>query len=113
MASAGLSVLLTDPAYYRDPANPLPLAKFRLVEFADPKAAHAEAVKLFAPHKLETVPGKGQSRALLHHLRLGGLSFYFIRYKPEVIISSAPMKRFYLCLAPVAGACHVTQGLRR
>ena len=104
-------MLLTDPAYYRDPANPLPLAKFRLVETSDPKAAHAEAVKLFAPHKLETVSGKGPFRALLHHLRIGGLSFYFIRYKPEVIISSAPMKRFYLCLVPVAGACHVTQGL--
>jgi len=104
-------VLLTDPAYYRDAANPLPLAKFRLVESSDPKAAHAEAVKLFAPHKLETVPGKGQFRALLHHLRLGSLACYFIRYKPEVIISSAPMKRFYLCLMPVAGACHVTQGL--
>jgi AraC-like DNA-binding protein len=103
-------VLLTDPAYYRDPANPLPLAKFRFVETADPKAAHAEAVKLFAPHKLETVAGKGSFRALLHHLRLGSLSFYFIRYKPEVVISSAPMKRFYLCLLPVAGACHVTQG---
>ncbi|MGH7004308.1 MAG: AraC family transcriptional regulator [Alphaproteobacteria bacterium] len=102
---------LTDPAYYRDPANPLPLAKFRLVESSDPKAAHAEAVKLFAPHKLETVPGKGQFRALLHHLRLGSLACYFIRYRPEVIISSAPMKRFYLCLVPVAGACHVTQGL--
>ena len=104
-------MLLTDSAYYRDPANPLPLAKFRLVESSDPKAAHAEAVKLFAPHKLETVPGKGQFRALLHHLRLGSLACYFIRYKPEVIISSAPMKRFYLCLMPVAGACHVTQGL--
>lgn len=104
-------MLLTDPAYYRDSANPLPLAKFRLVETTDPRAAHAEAVKLFAPHKLETVPGKGQFRALLHHLRLGSLALYFIRYKPEVIISSAPMKRFYLCLLPVAGACHVTQGL--
>jgi len=104
-------LLLTDPAYYRDLANTLPLAKFRLVETSDPKAAHAEAVKLFAPHKLETVPGKGQFRALLHHLRLGSLACYFIRYKPEVIISSAPMKRFYLCLVPVAGACHVTQGL--
>jgi AraC-like DNA-binding protein len=104
-------VLLTDPAYYSDPANKLPLAKFRLVETSDPRAAQAEAVKLFAPHKLETVPGKGQFRALLHHLRLGSLACYFIRYKPEVIISSAPMKRFYLCLVPVAGACHVTQGL--
>lgn len=104
-------MLLTDAAYYRDSAHPLPLAKFRLVESSDPKAAHAEAVKLFAPHRLETVPGKGQFRALLHHLRLGGLAFYFIRYKPEVVISSAPMKRFYLCLLPVAGACHVTQGL--
>ena len=104
-------MLLTDPAYYRDPAHPLPLAKFRLVESSDPKAAHAEAVKLFAPHKLETVPGKGQFRALLHHLRLGALACYFIRYKPEVVISSAPMKRFYLCLVPVAGVCHVTQGL--
>jgi AraC-like DNA-binding protein len=104
-------VLLTDPAYYRETANPLPLAKFRLVETSDAKTAHAEAVKLFAPHKLETVPGKGQFRALLHHLRLGALACYFIRYKPEVIISSAAMKRFYLCLVPVAGACHVTQGL--
>jgi AraC-like DNA-binding protein len=104
-------VLLTDADYYRDPANKLPLAKFRLVESSDPKAAHAEAVKLFAPHKLEPVPGKGRFRALLHHLRLGGLAFYFIRYKPEVIISSAPMKRFYLCLVPVAGTCDVTQGL--
>jgi hypothetical protein len=34
-------VLLTDPAYYRDPAHPLPLAKFRLVESSDPKAAQA------------------------------------------------------------------------
>src|SRR5262245_39608586 len=104
-------VLLTDPAYYRDPANKPPLAKFRLVETSDPKVAHAEAVKLFAPHKLETFPGKGQFRALLHHLRLGALACYFIRYKPEVIISSGPMKRFYLCLVPVAGTCHVTQGL--
>lgn len=104
-------MLLTDPAYYRDAANPLPLAKFRLIETTDPKAAHAEAVKLFAPHKLETVPGKGQFRALLHHLRLGSLACYFLRYKPEVIISSGPMKRFYLCLLPVSGSCQVTQGL--
>ncbi len=103
-------MLLTDAAYYRDPANKPPLAKFRLVETSDPKAAHAEAVKLFAPHKLEPMPGKGQFRALLHHLRLGALACYFIRYKPEVVISSAAMKRFYLCLVPVAGACHVTQG---
>ncbi len=104
-------MLLTDPAYYRDGSNPLPLARYRLVESGDPKAAHAEAIKLFAPHKLETVPGKGPFRALLHHLRLGNLAFYFIRYRPEVIISSAPMKRFYLCLVPVAGLCHITQGL--
>jgi AraC-like DNA-binding protein len=100
----------TDPARYRDSDAALPLARYRLVETGDAKVAHAEAVKLFAPHRLET-PAKAPFQALLHHLRLGSLAFYFIRYKPGAVIASGPMKRYYLCLVPVAGVCEVTQAL--
>jgi AraC-like DNA-binding protein len=102
-------MLIVDPEAFRNGGLP-PLARHRLVDTDDPRRAHAEAVRLFAPHKLET-PKRGAFSAQIHHHRLETLSLYFIRYRPEVVISSGPMKRFYLLLAPLAGACHVTQAL--
>jgi AraC-like DNA-binding protein len=102
-------MLIVDPEAFRK-SGATPLARHRLVDTDDPRRAHAEAVRLFAPHKLET-PKRGAFSALIHHHRLETLSLYFIRYRPEVVISSGPMKRFYLLLAPLAGVCHVTQAL--
>lgn len=102
-------MLIVDPAAFRAGDAP-PLARHRLIDTDDPRRAHAEAVRLFAPHTLET-PKRGAFRAVIHHHRLETLSLYFIRYRPEVVISSAAMKRFYLLLVPLAGTCHVTQAL--
>jgi AraC-like DNA-binding protein len=99
-----------DPAYYDNSTAALPLARFPIVDTRDPGKALAEATKLFAPHKLDLMHGPAPFRATLNHTRLQRLSFYFIRYWSDVMISSGPPSSYYLVLLPVGGICRVESG---
>jgi AraC-like DNA-binding protein len=97
----------------RSPRGRLPLARFPVIDTRDPDLAHQAAIRLFAPNEMSLPRGARGFRAVLHHHKLDALSLYYIRYEPEVIIGSAPMRRFYLVLRPLAGRCVVKQGDER
>lgn len=108
-AGSGGARLFDGPRYDLDPER-WPLARFRVVDTDDPARALDEAVRLFAPHRLETVRGPYPFRAILNHARLQRLSLYFIRYEPEVFIRSGPPQDYFLFLVPLAGECGIENG---
>lgn len=100
---------LLDPANYAARDAPLPLGDHVFIDTHDPRRARELTSKVFAPHRLK-VSAPAAFHASNHHVRLNRLSLYAIRYRPAVEISSAPMRHYYLLLAPVRGTCQIHYG---
>ena len=76
----------------------------------DAEGARREVSKIFAPHRMTPVPGPVPFEAVHNHVRLNTLSLNFIHYSPEVIITSAPSRQYYLIMIPLTGRSKLGYG---
>ncbi|MGE0736298.1 MAG: AraC family transcriptional regulator [Alphaproteobacteria bacterium] len=86
------------------------LGRHPFVRSNDPEAARREVSKIFAPHRMSVVAGPVPFEAAHNHVRLNTLSLNFIRYSPEVVITAAPSRQYYLIVIPLVGRSRLGYG---
>lgn len=89
----------------------IPLARFTLVDTAEPDQAREEIGRIFCPHFLDPIGRRPEGFQAVHnHAPASGYSVNYVRYGASVEIDPGALDGFFLLQVPLKGSARVRCG---